>query len=318
MTTRREALGLLAAAMTRAAELRAATRLPANENVKWAVSLALWGHFKPVKFTDVLDVMKDTGFPGIRLTGFPQCLQNYKITAEEMEREVSKRSLNVITISFNAPFHDPKQQDRVLNSAKDAMQFLSRFGANRLVCFSPNRTNLTEASFKTMCESFNAVGELANSMNFRAGLHNHLDQMVEKPEEVDRCMAMTDPKKFWFSPDIAHLFLGGSDPAATIRKYKDRLIFLDYKDAKWTKPETDFVEDNGKVQPKDSRTAQFLSSIYDLGDASVDFPACHKVLKEINYKGWICVDLDTARKGPRASYERCGTYVVDKLERIYR
>ena len=95
-------------------------------------------------------------------------------------------------------------------------------------------------------------------------------------------------------------------------------IFLDYKDAKWTKPETDFVEDNGKVQPKDSRTAQFLSSIYDLGDASVDFPACHKVLKEINYKGWICVDLDTARKGPRASYERCGTYVVDKLERIYR
>jgi hypothetical protein len=41
------------------------------------------------------------------------------------------------------------------------------------------------------------------------------------------------------------------------------------------------------------------------------------VLKSMNYKGWICVDLDTARKGPRASYERCGAYVVSKLEPIY-
>ena len=62
----------------------------------------------------------------------------------------------------------------------------------------------------------------------------------------------------------------------------------------------------------------FLNSIYDLGDGAVDFPAIHKVLKEINYKGWLCVDLDTARKGPRASYERCGQYVVNKLENIYK
>jgi hypothetical protein len=37
----------------------------------------------------------------------------------------------------------------------------------------------------------------------------------------------------------------------------------------------------------------------------------------VNYRGWICVDLDTARKGPLADYERCGAYVVNKLEPIY-
>ena len=47
------------------------------------------------------------------------------------------------------------------------------------------------------------------------------------------------------------------------------------------------------------------------------FPACHRVLKSIQFKGWLCVDLDIARKGPRASYERCGAYVVNKLEPIY-
>jgi len=266
----------------------------------------------------VLDIMKDTGFPGIRLTSFPQCLTTFNITAEEMEREVSKRGLNVITISFSAPFKDPAQQQKVMTSAKEAMTFLKRFGANRLVCFPPNRNNMSEFAFKTMCDSFNNVGEMANSMGFRAGLHNHLDEMVETPAEIDRCMKMTDPKKFWFSPDTAHLLLGGSDPVSTIRKYKDRLIFLDYKDAKWTEPSGEFREDNGKTYPKEHKTAKFLSSIYDLGDGAVDFPSIHRVLKQINYKGWLCVDLDAARKGPRASYERCGQYVVNKLEPIYK
>ena len=314
--TRRQAIAIIAASAARAAS--AAGRLPANENVKWAVSLALWGHFRQVKFTDVLDIMKDTGFPGIRMTSFPQCLTTYNITAEDMEREISKRGLHVITISFSGPFHDAAQRERLLASAQTAMQFLARFGANRLVCFPPNRSNLTDASFKVMCDSFNAVGTLANGMNFRAGLHNHLDEMVETPAEIDKCMSMTDPGKFYFSPDTAHLLLGGSDPAATIRKYKDRLIFLDYKDAKWTEPTGDFHEDNGKTYPRTDRSAKFLSSIYDLGDGAVDFPACHRVLKEIGYKGWICVDLDAARKGPRASYERCGQYITSKLEQIYR
>ena len=75
---------------------------------------------------------------------------------------------------------------------------------------------------------------------------------------------------------------------------------------------------NGKVLPKDSTTAKFFNSIYDLGDGEVDFPGCHRVLKSVRYRGWICCDLDTARKGPRADFERCGAYVVNKLEPIYR
>src|SRR5256885_1412740 len=131
-------------------------------------------------------------------------------------------------------------------------------------------------------------------MGFRAGLHNHLGQMVQNQDEVDRCMAMTDPKLFWFSPDTAHLFLADCDPSKNLEKYKSRLMMMDYKDAK-------------KGDPKD-----FRNEIYDLGDGDVDFPACHRVLKSLGYKGWICVDLDTARKGPRVGYERSGAYVVSK------
>ena len=74
-----------------------------------------------------------------------------------------------------------------------------------------------------------------------------------------------------------------------MEKYKHRLMLADYKDAK-----------------RAGLAKDFLPNIFDLGDGEIDFPACHRVLKSIGYKGWLCVDLDIARQGPRASYERCG------------
>lgn len=299
---------------------RAATNLPANRNIKWAVSLGLWSHFRPVAFTDILDVMRDTGFIGIRITDFPRCFETYGLTPSQMEKEVSKRKLQVCTISFNGPSHDPAKQQKVLADARRAFAFLKTFGAKELVTFTPARLAADAdivPAFDAMADCFTRLGELANDTGFRIGLHNHLGQLVEKASEVDLIMAKVDPKLLYLAPDTAHLHLAGADVVRTFEKYKHRLIFADYKDAKWTTPAADWVKDTGKVLPKDSSEARFLSSIYDLGDGEIDFPACHRILKSIAYKGWLCVDLDTARQGPRASYERCGAYVVKKLEPIY-
>jgi sugar phosphate isomerase/epimerase len=292
--TRRTVLATLAASLA-----RAAGQLPANRNVRWAVSANLWNASPRVPFTDILDIMRDTGFIGIRVTQFPQILTTYNLTVPQLEREVSKRDLHVVTVSFNGPTHDPTRRAEVLASAHRAMEFLQTFGADRLVVFSPNRANgAADGAFERMCEGFNQIGELASGMGFRAGLHNHMGQMVQDASEVDRAMALTDPKKFSFSPDTAHLFLAGIDVPKTFDKYKDRLMMADYKDAR-------------------QAGSKLTDNIFDLGDGDIDFPACHRILKSISYKGWLCVDLDVARHGPRASYERCGAYVVKTLEPIY-
>src|SRR3989454_9084920 len=165
---------------------RAAATLPANKNVKWAVSLGLWGHFKPVAFTDILDVMRDTGFIGIRLTDFPRCFETYGLTPSQMEKEVSKRKLHVCTISFGGPLHDPAQLTKVLSDARRAMTFLKTFGAKELVVFSPGRlapdADIMPA-FDAMADCYTRLGALAREMGFRAGLHNHLGALVEKSSE---------------------------------------------------------------------------------------------------------------------------------------
>lgn len=301
---RRQFLALLGVSLARAAE-----RLPANKNIRWALSANLWNRWPTGPFTDILDVMRDTGFIGVRMTQFPGILEKYSLTVSQLQSELSKRGLHVATISFNGQSQDPAQQKKVLADAKQAIEFLKIFGADHLVVFPPSRTAPganTAAGFKTMCETFNHIGEVAGTYGFRAGLHNHLDQMVEKPDEIHRCMSMTDPKLFDFSPDTAHLHLGGSNVVEMFQRYKNRITFMDYKDAKWTEPSDPSIK-NGK----------FFASIYDLGDGEIDFPACHRVLKEVKYKGWNCVDLDVARNGPLDSFKRCERYIVEKLEPIY-
>ena len=45
----------------------------------------MWNYIPPVPFTEILDVMRDTGFIGVRVTQFLQILTNYKITTAEPE-----------------------------------------------------------------------------------------------------------------------------------------------------------------------------------------------------------------------------------------
>jgi len=120
---RREFVAALSMHRTNLAQ--AERQRPASRNIRWALSEALWRYYPPAPFTDVLAVMRETGFIGVRLAGFPRILTDYQMTAAQMLREVSKRSLHVVTISWNGALHDPSQRQTVLESARQAMKFLN-------------------------------------------------------------------------------------------------------------------------------------------------------------------------------------------------
>jgi sugar phosphate isomerase/epimerase len=318
MISRRDFIASLS--MLPAALASTENRIPANRRIKWALSSLVWNTLPPVPFARILDVMKETGFIGIRLAGFPHVLDQYGLTATQMQSEVSKRDLHVVTVSFNAPLEDPAQRHQVLESARSAMKFLADFGASHLMVFSPARTKPgtnSPGAFQELCARCNQIGELASELGFTAGLHNHMNQMVQTQEEVDRFMSMTDPKLFGLSPDTAHLELAGCDVVRTLERYKHRIKLLDYKDAKWITEGSIKSQPNGTVPSEAKSEEQILSSIHDLGDGEVDFPACHRVLRSVNYRGWICVDLDRAPLGPSGDFGRCGAYITKHLERIY-
>ena len=289
-------------------------------NLKWAVSMGTWWHHMPRdSFTQVLDVMKDTGYTGIRLTGFPGCLAGYNLTTSALERELSKRGLRIATLSFGGPADDPTKHEEMEQAAREALSFLQHFGATELVVMSPARVPkvLIPEHLRIACQFYNHLGDVAAEYGIKAGMHHHLDQQVESQDEVELFLDMADPARFHFVPDTAHLHLAGCNVLEVFQKYVQRAIFVDFKDAKLTPATEDLHLPNGQVHEAGGYRATFMNSIYDLGDGEIDFLAVMRILKENRYQGWICVDLDHVRVSPRHSYGRSMEYVRGELNPIY-
>ncbi|MBM3737395.1 MAG: TIM barrel protein [Acidobacteria bacterium] len=323
--TRREWMSRTAAALgALAGQIEAAT--PAGEkNISWAVSSFLWTSTQwkddgSARFTDMLDVIRDCGLNGFRLNGWPRTLEIYKMPPAVLEKELSKRGLRLATLSFGGEASDAAQHPRIEASAHEACKFLKSMGSDLLTVFSPRRPSkvLVREHLRVACEFWNRLGDLAATYGIRAGSHNHSQgQLVESQDEIERMLALTDPKRFGWSPDTVHLYLGGCDIPYLFEKYGHRLVSMDYVDAKYVFAHQDVVTANGKVDKAGTHNATFMLCNQDLGDGEIDFRRLHRVLKKHRFRGWITIDHHYTPVSPKHSFTRCRTYIREKLEPVY-
>ena len=320
--TRREALASLAG---RAASLAAIRDAAPGPRIRWAVSMflwtsTLWGDHAPVPFTDMLDVIKDTGFEGFRFVGWPDSLEKYDLSLRFLDRELSRRGLHLATLSFNGEACDPTQHAQIDQAARRACEFLNHFGATELVVFSPNRPNkvLVREYLRVACEYWNHLGDVCASYGIRAGLHNHSQgQLVETQDEIELMLGLTDPKRFHWAPDTVHLYMAGCDIGALFDKYAERLICMDFIDGKYEFQRQDLHLPNGKTEKAGSQNGTFMLSNRDLGDGEIDFPRLMQDLKRVGYRGWIVVDDHYTPLGPRQDFSRSMKYIRETLVPIY-
>ena len=108
----------------------------------------------------------------------------------------------------------------------------------------------------------------------------------EKPDEVERVLDATDAQVVKLLLDVAHYQQGGGDPAAAIRRHRDRLAMLHLKDVETRR-------ESGK------ETCRFV----ELGKGRVNLPQVLTALRDINFDGWGIVELDAVPDGARTARE---------------
>jgi len=265
---------------------------------RWAVSSFLWtstiwSDQPPLPYTDMLDVIKDAGFHGFRLTGWPDILKKINLTVPQLEKELSKRNLRIATLSFGGPADDPARHKEIEKSAREACRFLRDFGATELVVFGLRRVNkvLVREHLRIACEFYNRLGDVCAEYGIRAGQHNHSQgQLIESQDEIELLLEWTDPKRFHWCPDTVHLYMAGCKILELFEKYAHRIIFFDLVDSKYQYTREDLHLPNGKVQKAGTHNATFLLSNVDYGDGEVDLQGIMRILKKRKYKGWINLD----------------------------
>jgi sugar phosphate isomerase/epimerase len=315
----------MAASLAALRERAAAFETVSRPHIKWCVSSFLWTSTQwpaqgVLPYTDMLDVIRDTGFNGFRLTGWPGVLSRIGMDLNQLEKELAKRNIQIATVSFGGPADDPSKHAAIEKSAREACQFLNRFGATELVTFSPARVNkvLEREHIRRACQFYNRLGDICAGYGIRTGLHNHSQgQLIETEDEIELLLKLTDPKKFHWCPDTVHLYMANCDILGLFRRHAHRLVFFDLVDARYEYQAEELRLPNGAVEKAGSHNGTFMLGNRDYGDGEVDLQGIMRIVKGVDYKGWINIDHHYARVSPRASFTRCMKYIREKLDPIY-
>ena len=87
-----------------------AAPIPQRPNIRYGLTTGSWGLVTPpgkkISLLHILDETAETGFDGIRLTGFPSLLKDNNLSIRQLYEELAKRSLSFSTISFGGFYRD--------------------------------------------------------------------------------------------------------------------------------------------------------------------------------------------------------------------
>lgn len=277
----------------------------AERNIHWALGAVTWvvkaGSGSP-QWSDILADIRAGGFEGFE----PYTTQKLPVNDESialLEELAPKYSLRMSGIYWGDRFHVAAEHERLLQESHRFLGYLKRFHSDRLIIGPPRpEVENEKQAVSNMARVMNAVGKVAlEQYGIKVGVHPHVSALIENPRQIDQLMEETDPRYFHFAPDTAQLWMGGGDPVRIIGQYRQRLVYLHYKD----------------LRAYHRGLAGYLDNVIELGRGVIDFPAIHRILRGIGYKGWITIDLDNARISPLESAKINRAYIDRILDPIY-
>lgn len=249
---------------------------------------------------EAMEQIAAVGYPGIQLRA--NVLKEYP-DPKKLEAALAGHKLILVALSSGGTLLDPAKEKEMLEEHTEHAKYLQAAGGKYLQVIGAGNpkgaaARWTAADYKRQGHLLTEVGKRAAEYGIQTGFHNHMNTIGQAPEATDAIMDAADPRYVKLELDVAHYLQGGGDPAAAVRKYKRRLLFLHLKD---TKP---------------SSSAHGGYEFAELGQGRVDFKALLAALKETHFRGWGIVELDGERPGSTRSPEESARMSKQYLESL--
>ena len=271
----------------------------ANAPCSWGVlEFDLEG--KAAGFEQVLNEIRETGYQGTELGdwGF------MPVVPSELRKELDKRSLSMVG-AFVPVFL--KERGKHAAGAEAAVRtarlmadagFPDAFivladenGSVKERTLNAGRVTpsmgLSEDEWKVFAEGADLVaGEVKARTGLRTVFHHHCAGYAETPGEIDKLLSLTDPSLVGLVLDMGHYMFGGGDPLEALKKHKERIWHIHFKDCH---PD---VANKSRKEGWDYFKSVANGVFCELGKGSVDFRAIVEELHAQKYSGWIVVEQD--------------------------
>jgi inosose dehydratase len=250
--------------------------------------------------SEAIEQISALGYPGIQLRA--NVLKEHP-DPKTLEAALAEHKLIFVALSSGGAELDPAKEKEMLEQHTQHAKYLQAAGGKYLQVIGAGNpkgapANWTADDYKREGHLLTEIGKRAAEYGIQTGFHNHMNTIGQAPEATDAILDAADPKYVKLELDVAHYLQGGGDPAAAVRKYQRRLLFMHLKD---TKP---------------SPSAHGGYEFAELGQGRVDFKALLAALEETHFRGWGIVELDGERPGSKRTPEESARMSKQYLESL--
>ena len=268
------------------------TRAARSPGLRFGYAAITWGGDDP----RAIDEIAALGFEGIQLRA--SAVERWGEKPDELKSLLAARGLTMVALSSGVVALDPARERETLALHERNARFVRDAGGLYLQVLDerpPDRAPTAE-ELRRMGRLLSELGRRTADLGVPLGLHNHMGNLSQSPDEVARVLGASDPRHVKLELDVAHWHQAGGDPATAVRAYRDRLLFLHIKDVE---------------SPAPGRGPESYRFV-ELGRGRVNLPAVFMALREISFDGWAVVELDAVpdkARTPTASGEIAKDYL---------
>jgi inosose dehydratase len=240
------------------------------------------------KLDHIMGIASAAGFTGIEPeTSFFGDLSD----PLKMKDTLAKYNLELAVLVHVEDWRNRKESDSERMRAQQWMNYLSYFPDTIYLPVQmpgKDRSDLKERQ-QNLLSCVNALAERASGQGIICSYHPNspMGSVFRTEEDYEILLNGLNPKYIGYTPDVGHIAKAGMDPLTIIKRYRDVINLVHYKDM--------FA---------DGRWAQ-------TGEGVIQFKEITSYLVETQYQGWIVMEdeADQAITDPDGVTRKDGTYV---------
>tara|TARA_A100001037_G_scaffold215564_1_gene193506 strand:- start:3020 stop:3862 length:843 start_codon:yes stop_codon:yes gene_type:complete len=231
-----------------------------------------------------LKFLSETGYDGVTIAVLPQfttSLDSLKFEERKRILNLSKKySIPIISVmSFTNLMDENKEAlNQNINFVKESINLANNWEVENVITGIGGKPGELNDS-KKLNEFINRISELgliAKSKGVTIALEPHVDQAVEKPDQIVDIIKKINMDSIRSNFDISHFNVQGVDVKESIEKVLPYSVACDVKDEKGVVPNWSFVAP---------------------GEGDFDYVNYLKCMKEKNYKGFITIEISFQVQG---------------------
>ncbi|MCB0668372.1 MAG: TIM barrel protein [Saprospiraceae bacterium] len=244
------------------------------------------------KLEHIMAICRQAGFRGIEPeTSFIQHLADPVVMQEALARNQLELAVLCVVEDWLHPQETREEKERV----NDWLNFLQHFPDTMLLLVQMPQSNRDDLRTrqKNCIRCVNEISRRAAGKGTICSYHPNspVGSVFRTSEDYEILIDGLDPSYIGYCPDVGHIAKGGMDPLDIIKKYRERVNLVHYKD-----------------MHADHRWAP-------TGEGTIDFDTITQYLIDTNYSGWIIMEdeCDEAITDPDAVTLKDGKFIANHL-----